>query len=148
MIGRLLAHCAGRMKWSGRGDSNSRPLAPEASALPGCATPRRTGFRRMAGATRLELATTRSTVWDSNQIELRPLRKRSPYNSHAEGNGNKKETISGKGKSHHPLPTLAAPAPERTNRNAARFLDLFIATLLLLLLHLRGRFLRQFCKGT
>src|SRR5574337_684755 len=27
--------------WSGRRDSNSRPLAPHASALPGCATPRR-----------------------------------------------------------------------------------------------------------
>jgi hypothetical protein len=26
--------------WSGRWDSNSRPLAPHASALPGCATPR------------------------------------------------------------------------------------------------------------
>ena len=26
--------------WSGRRDSNSRPLAPQASALPGCATPR------------------------------------------------------------------------------------------------------------
>ena len=27
--------------WSGRRDSNSRPPAPHASALPGCATPRR-----------------------------------------------------------------------------------------------------------
>jgi hypothetical protein len=26
--------------WSGRLDSNQRPLAPHASALPGCATPR------------------------------------------------------------------------------------------------------------
>ncbi|GEM_PF-3632480 len=26
--------------WSGRGDLNSRPLGPEPSALPGCATPR------------------------------------------------------------------------------------------------------------
>ena len=26
--------------WSGRGDSNSRPPAPKAGALPGCATPR------------------------------------------------------------------------------------------------------------
>ena len=32
----FLAQC-----WSGRRDSNSRPLAPHASALPGCATPRR-----------------------------------------------------------------------------------------------------------
>ena len=31
-----------RMKWSGREDLNLRPLAPQASALPGCATPRRT----------------------------------------------------------------------------------------------------------
>ena len=27
-------------KWSGRADLNGRPLAPQASALPGCATPR------------------------------------------------------------------------------------------------------------
>ena len=27
-------------KWSGRLDSNQRPLRPERSALPGCATPR------------------------------------------------------------------------------------------------------------
>ena len=27
-------------KWSGREDSNLRPPAPEAGALPGCATPR------------------------------------------------------------------------------------------------------------
>ena len=32
-------------EWSERGDSNSRPLAPEASALPGCATLRPTSFR-------------------------------------------------------------------------------------------------------
>ena len=30
--------------WSGRLDLNQRPLAPEASALPGCATPRRQTF--------------------------------------------------------------------------------------------------------
>ena len=37
-------------EWSERGDSNSRPLAPEASALPGCATLRPTvrGQRRDA----------------------------------------------------------------------------------------------------
>ena len=34
------AKCAGNLKWSGRRDLNPRPLAPEASALPGCATPR------------------------------------------------------------------------------------------------------------
>jgi len=34
-----LALCASE-KWSGRRDSNSRPLAPHASALPGCATSR------------------------------------------------------------------------------------------------------------
>jgi hypothetical protein len=28
------------MNWSGRRDLNSRPLAPQASALPGCATSR------------------------------------------------------------------------------------------------------------
>ena len=30
-----------RRSWSGRWDSNSRPSAPKADALPGCATPRR-----------------------------------------------------------------------------------------------------------
>src|ERR1017187_978480 len=34
-----LSLCASE-KWSGRRDSNSRPLAPHASALPGCATSR------------------------------------------------------------------------------------------------------------
>jgi hypothetical protein len=29
-----------RKDWSGRGDLNSRPPAPKAGALPGCATPR------------------------------------------------------------------------------------------------------------
>lgn len=28
------------IKWSGRPDLNRRPLAPHASTLPGCATPR------------------------------------------------------------------------------------------------------------
>ena len=31
-------------KWSGRLDSNQRPPAPKAGALPGCATPRRTHY--------------------------------------------------------------------------------------------------------
>src|SRR4029079_6073847 len=30
------------LRWSGRRDSNSRPPAPKAGALPGCATPRHT----------------------------------------------------------------------------------------------------------
>jgi len=30
----------GAFRWSGRLDLNQRPLAPQASALPGCATPR------------------------------------------------------------------------------------------------------------
>ena len=34
------AKCAGKMKWSGRRDLNSRPLEPHSSALPVCATPR------------------------------------------------------------------------------------------------------------
>jgi hypothetical protein len=38
-------------KWSGRQDSNLRPSAPKADALPGCATPRL--GRRLAGAWRL-----------------------------------------------------------------------------------------------
>src|SRR6185436_15029463 len=29
------------LRWSGREDSNLRPLGPKPSALPGCATPRR-----------------------------------------------------------------------------------------------------------
>ena len=29
------------IRWSGRYDSNIRPSAPKADALPGCATPRR-----------------------------------------------------------------------------------------------------------
>ena len=37
--------CVKNAGWSGRRDSNSRPLAPEASALPSCATPRRVGKR-------------------------------------------------------------------------------------------------------
>ena len=37
----LLPRCyAGLEKWSGRLDSNQRPPAPKAGALPGCATPR------------------------------------------------------------------------------------------------------------
>jgi len=32
---------AAAFRWSGRLDLNQRPLAPQASALPGCATPRR-----------------------------------------------------------------------------------------------------------
>ena len=38
----------GRASESGRADLNGRPLAPQASALPGCATPRR--WRRLLGA--------------------------------------------------------------------------------------------------
>jgi hypothetical protein len=34
-----------RLKWSGREDSNLRPPAPEAGALPGCATPRHTNLQ-------------------------------------------------------------------------------------------------------
>ena len=33
-------HCVNFKKWSGRQDSNLRPSAPKADALPGCATPR------------------------------------------------------------------------------------------------------------
>ncbi len=35
------------LKWSGRRDLNSRPLAPQASALPGCATSRWNPLPRM-----------------------------------------------------------------------------------------------------
>ena len=41
----------GLEKWSGRLDLNQRPPAPHAGALPGCATPRRTGsLARRTGA--------------------------------------------------------------------------------------------------
>ena len=33
------------IEWSGREDSNLRPLGPKPSALPGCATPRGTASR-------------------------------------------------------------------------------------------------------
>src|SRR5581483_3381077 len=39
---------ARRVKWSGRLDLNQRPLAPHASALPGCATPRTAQILRRA----------------------------------------------------------------------------------------------------
>ena len=47
-----LASCWANQKWSERGDSNSRPLAPEASALPGCATLRQ--FLKFARRARLQ----------------------------------------------------------------------------------------------
>ena len=37
---------AGLVVWSGRRDSNSRPLVPETSALPNCATPRQHAYYR------------------------------------------------------------------------------------------------------
>ena len=42
--------------WSERGDLNSRPLAPEASALPGCATLRPTSHRWEIRAKHLQKA--------------------------------------------------------------------------------------------
>ena len=39
--------------WSGRGDLNSRPLGPEPSALPSCATPRTIKKRYAQSAKRL-----------------------------------------------------------------------------------------------
>ena len=38
--GRIRTETGLEKAWSGRGDLNSRPLGPEPSALPGCATPR------------------------------------------------------------------------------------------------------------
>lgn len=38
---RILANSPKNLKWSGRGDLNSRPFDPQSNALPGCATPRR-----------------------------------------------------------------------------------------------------------
>ena len=42
----------GEAKWSGRQDSNLRPSAPKADALPGCATPRRLDALMQAGPLR------------------------------------------------------------------------------------------------
>ena len=39
-----LSYWRGRPIWSGRADSNGRPPAPKAGALPGCATPRQPSF--------------------------------------------------------------------------------------------------------
>ncbi len=36
-----------KVSWSGREDSNLRPLAPHASALPGCATPRKIAIEKL-----------------------------------------------------------------------------------------------------
>src|SRR4030081_1839428 len=44
------------IKWSGRQDLNLRPLAPQASALPGCATPRFHRGSRRARYARLTVA--------------------------------------------------------------------------------------------
>src|SRR5574341_471593 len=41
----LIFQRAQREEWSGRADLNCRPLAPQASALPGCATSRRESHR-------------------------------------------------------------------------------------------------------
>ena len=40
------------LKWSGRSDSNRRPAAPKAAALPGCATPRRKKTRACRPSTK------------------------------------------------------------------------------------------------
>ena len=39
-----IAFIINKLCWSGREDSNLRPSAPKADALPGCATPRRSNF--------------------------------------------------------------------------------------------------------
>src|SRR5690554_5188106 len=56
-----------RKGWSGRLDSNQRPLAPHASALPGCATPRRT---QCTGSS--ESAESSATEQLQHVLELRP----------------------------------------------------------------------------
>ncbi len=45
----LIFQRAKNEEWSGRADLNCRPLAPQASALPGCATSRRSSSRQKAG---------------------------------------------------------------------------------------------------
>src|SRR5437763_3667669 len=47
-----LSRRSGASRWSGRLDLNQRPLAPQASALPGCATPRHGPAARGHGARR------------------------------------------------------------------------------------------------
>ena len=46
-----------KLDWSGREDLNLRPLAPHASTLPGCATPRTWNYNKQASEVRnLEIA--------------------------------------------------------------------------------------------
>src|SRR2546423_14748270 len=47
-------------EWSGREDSNLRPLGPKPSALPGCATPRRRRRKTISADERAILASRRT----------------------------------------------------------------------------------------
>ncbi len=54
------------LRWSGREDSNLRPSAPKADALPGCATPRHSSIVARIGIP-LEV-----TIWTSVESYLQP----------------------------------------------------------------------------
>ena len=73
----LIDFCGMRQvsKWSGRRDSNPRPSAPKADALPDCATPRRLLVYRIA----LDAAVTaRRTARESPRRTLRGRDHRTP----------------------------------------------------------------------
>ena len=50
-------NCWTKESWSGRKDSNLRPSAPKADALPGCATPRQGSYFTWAKQFHLKVAT-------------------------------------------------------------------------------------------
>jgi hypothetical protein len=61
-------------KWSGRQDLNLRPLAPQASALPGCATPRKRLNRSMRRAPSASLTRDRQAGIANDDLIRRLLR--------------------------------------------------------------------------
>src|SRR5271157_1499081 len=83
---RLVSCPAAYRKWSGRRDSNSRPLAPHASALPGYATARTRersarpalGAEARANHARVPVAAARRAVLAAEiyhpQVQLVPMR--------------------------------------------------------------------------
>src|SRR5262249_18771500 len=66
------------LQWSGRLDLNQRPLAPQASALPGCATPRKLlrGYARAFSRGQAALSSWRQTPRTTATLRLpaSPLR--------------------------------------------------------------------------
>lgn len=57
------------LNWSGRQDLNLRPLAPHASALPGCATPReRQSIQRLSQTATGELVPARGSLHEAPSL--------------------------------------------------------------------------------